>query len=67
MKDIKVSELEQIERLQWLSCNDFILKPNYTWQHITEKHMVSQHLVEYATTEEWDRLTDSFDYFTNND
>ena len=65
---MRVTEEQQTERLKWLVNNDFILKPNYEWHHIAEKAMVKQTLVEASTDEEWDRLTDSFEYFfANND
>lgn len=64
----KQSEETIISRLQWVTSNNFILKANYEWHCTTEKAMITQHLIEYSTDEDWDRLTDSFDYFfSNND
>ena len=61
-----ISSEKQIERLQWLSGNEFILKPNYEWHHIREKAMVKQSLLETATDEEWDRLCESFEWYFDN-
>jgi hypothetical protein len=58
-----VAETEKLNRLCWLTSNEFILEGN-EWHHLQEPIMIKQSIVETATVAEWDILIDSIEYFT---
>jgi len=62
-----VSKSKKLERYSWLADNGFILYTGKEWRHRNEKFMLLDESVLNYSEDEWDRMTDSFDYWTNNE
>jgi len=59
---------EIIDRICFLSMNGFVYSDNNglpQWVHKSGHILVKHNLAEYTNADEWDRLTDSIEYFMN--
>jgi len=62
---MKVTPETKYDRIKYLLLNNFVFKPNYEYQHKSECIMVKLDLIENASYDEWNRLTDNIEYFIN--